>query len=98
MVKAYLKFDIMCVIVSLLIMCPLFIEPVRKVIPKKTIIAISLVLIIMGICSIVYQQNETADEIVFDKYDKRYIYFGTTLLLSGILNIIYLATLYKIGS
>ena len=49
MVKAYIKFDIMCVIVSLLIMCPLFIEPVRKIIPKKTIITISLLLIIMGI-------------------------------------------------
>ena len=79
----YLQFDIMCIIVSLMIILPIIIKPLRINISKSLIITISIILMSLGIASIVYQHNVMHDKITLEKHYRRYIYFGNTMLCSG---------------
>ena len=98
--KLYIEFDVMCILISLLIILPIFIKKFREQINNIVIIGVALLLIILGISSIIYEYKITKDIVVFEKENKKYIYFGTALITIGIVNIAYILCLmnYKIGS
>ena len=86
----YLPFDIMCIIISLMIILPVIIKPIRINISKILIICVSLSLICIGIGSIMYQHVKTNDKITLEKEYRRYIYFGTMMLSTGLCSLIYI--------
>lgn len=89
----YLEFDIICIIVSLMIILPIIIKPLRVNISKLLIINISIILISLGVASIMYQHNVMKDKITLEKQYRRYIYFGNTMLSTGVCCILYILLL-----
>jgi len=93
----YLQFDIMCIVVALLTICPIIVKPIRRHISNSLIIIVSGVLICLGTTSILYQHKTNAGKITFVKENKQYIYLGNTAITAGMINIIFLF-LHKMGS
>jgi hypothetical protein len=93
----HLQFDIMCIIVALLIICPIIVKPVRQHISNSLIIIVSGVLICLGTGVILYQQKIDSGKITFVKENKQYIYLGNAVITAGMLSIIFLF-LHRIGS
>jgi len=95
--ELYLQFDIMCVVVALLTICPIIVKPVRQHISNLLIIMVSGTLICLGCAGIIHQRSLDSGKITFVKANKQYIYLGNTAITIGMLNIIFLF-LHKMGS
>ena len=93
----YLQFDIMCILIAVLVICPIIVKPIRQHISNSLIIMVSGVLICLGIAGIQHQRSFDAGKITFVKANKQYIYLGNTSITIGMLNIIFLL-LHRMGS
>jgi hypothetical protein len=91
----HLQFDIMCVIISLLIILPVINKQLRQNISTQVIIVVSVVLICLGLASITYQHINLYDKITLEKEYRRYTYFGTSMLTTGICCLVYMLLLRK---